>query len=393
MSSVSNVTREELLARAKAMIPTLRARAEKAERDRRMPDETHRDFLDAGFYKIYRAKRFGGFEMPIRVMVEVCAEIGRGCGSSAWVLSNIAGHEKSFGMRDPAVQAELRARDPEALTCAAFPGKDAKMRRVDGGIVVDGIWNFASGVDQASWCDLNVFLPREGSYPEHFFALVPKSDYEVIDDWFVTGLAATGSRSVRLSDCFVPERLMMPSENYKGGPTPGSAINPGPLFKAPIWATGGKMFSGPLLGIARGALDLTLENLGGRRAVTGADLAQQQSVHLRVAEAEAELDAAAALIFADADVAMEYAKRGEAAPTQERVRWRRNDAFAAKLCLSAVERLHALAGARRLAANDPFQRHWRDAHAAAAQISLAWDLQATNSGRAMFGLPPVDPRI
>jgi 3-hydroxy-9,10-secoandrosta-1,3,5(10)-triene-9,17-dione monooxygenase len=296
-------------------------------------------------------------------------------------------------MRDPAVQAELRARDPEALTCAAFPGKDAKMRRVDGGIVVDGVWNFASGVDQASWCDLNVFLPREGSYPEHFFALVPKSDYEVIDDWFVTGLAATGSRSVRLSDCFVPERLMMPSENYKGGPTPGSAINPGPLFKAPIWATGGKMFSGPLLGIARGALDLTLENLGGRRAVTGADLAQQQSVHLRVAEAEAEHDAAAALIFADADVAMEYAKRGEAAPTQERVRWRRNDAFAIRMCIDAVDRLFPLTGGRGLEASSRFQRAWRDCHATGQQIIVNWDLMLTHFGRLRMGETVEDPRI
>ena len=393
MSASANITRDELVARARDMIPALRARARQAELDRRMPDATQREFMDAGFYRIYRAKRHGGYEMPLRVMVEVTAEIGRGCGSSAWVLSNIAGHEKSHGMRDPEVQAELRAKDPELLTCAAFPSKDTKVQRVDGGIVVDGIWNFASGVDQAGWCDLNVFLPREGSYPEHFFAMVPKAEYEVIDDWFVTGLAATGSRSVRLAEHFVPQRFMLPSERFRGGVTPGSAINPGALFKAPIWATGGKMFSAPLLGIARGALDLTLENLGGRRAVTGADLAQQQSVHLRIAEAEAELDAAAALILADADTVMDYAERGDLAPLQERVRWRRNDAYAAKLCLQAVERLHALAGARRLAADDAFQRHWRDAHAAAAQISIAWDLQATNSGRVMFGLAPGDPRV
>ena len=185
----------------------------------------------------------------------------------------------------------------------------------------------------------------------------------------------------------------MQSGNFRGGVTPGSALNTAPLFKAPLWATGGKMFSAPLLGIARGALDLTLENLGARRAVTGADLGQTQSVHIRVAEAEAELDAAAALMLADADIVMDYAARGEMAPTQERVRWRRSDAYAAKLCIQAVERLHALAGARRLAADDPFQRHWRDAHAAAAQISLAWDVMATNSGRVMFGLAPGDPRV
>jgi 3-hydroxy-9,10-secoandrosta-1,3,5(10)-triene-9,17-dione monooxygenase len=223
--------------------------------------------------------------------------------------------------------------------------------------------------------------------------MVPKANYEVIDDWFVTGLAATGSRSIRLREHLVPERWLMQSGNFRGGVTPGSAMNPGALFKAPLWATGGKMFSAPLLGIARGALDLTLDNLGARRAVTGADLSQTQSVHMRVAEAAAELDAAAALILSDTDTVMEYAARGELAPIEERVRWRRSDAYAAKLCLQAVERLHALAGARRLAVDDPFQRHWRDAHAAAAQISLAWDVMATNSGRVMFGLQPHDPRV
>jgi 3-hydroxy-9,10-secoandrosta-1,3,5(10)-triene-9,17-dione monooxygenase len=387
------MTREELVGRARELVPALRARARQAELDRRLPDQTHRDFLDAGFYRIYRPARYGGYEMPIRVMTEVVAEIGRGCGSSAWVLSNIAGHEKAHGMREPAVQQELRERDPEQLTCAAFPDREAKVTSVDGGIVVDGVWNFASGVDFADWCELNIFLPREGRHPEHFFALIPKADYEVIDDWFVTGLAATGSRSVRVKELFVPRRMMMASEQYRGGVTPGSALNPAPIYKAPIWAIGGKMFVSPLIGIARGALELTMDNLGGRRAVTGADLGAQQSVHLRVAEAEAEIDAALALSLSDSEIVMQYAARGETAPLKERVRWRRSDAYGAKLCLQAVERLHALAGARRLAADDPFQRHWRDAHAAAAQISLAWDVMATNSGRVMFGLPPGDPRV
>ncbi len=390
---MTNVTREELVGRAREMVPVLRARAGEAERARRMPGETQRDFLDAGFYKIYRPKRFGGYEMEVGALVDVAAEVARGCGSSAWILSNVAGHEKGNGMRDPRAQEEVHAAGPEALTCACFPGKDAKTETVDGGVVLDGTWNFASGVDQASWNDFNIFLPREGTYPEHFFALVPKSDYEVIDDWYVTGLAATGSRSCRVSKVFVPAHRMQASETCKGGPTVGSEYNPAPIYKAPIWALGGKMFVSPLMGLAQGALDLTLENLGARRSITGADLGGQPTVHLRVAEADAAIDTARAVVDRDCRSAMHYARRGERPPTEERVRWRRNDAFAARLCIDAVEKLYQLAGARRLGTDDPFQRVWRDAHAAAAQITLAWDLQALNAGRVAFGLPPNDPRI
>jgi alkylation response protein AidB-like acyl-CoA dehydrogenase len=127
--------------------------------------------------------------------------------------------------------------------------------------------------------------------------------------------------------------------------------------------------------------------------VTGATLSEQPTVQVRVAEADAEIEAAAALALRDARIAEAYAARAERPPERERVRWRRNDAFAASLCLRAVERLHALAGARRLSSSDPFQRAFRDAHAAAAQITIAWDLQAVNYGRVMFGMRPGDTRI
>ena len=57
-----------------------------------------------------------------------------------------------------------------------------------------GDWDFASGVDYADWNNLQIFLPQEGKPPEHYFALVPKSDYDIVDDWYVTGLAAMFAR-------------------------------------------------------------------------------------------------------------------------------------------------------------------------------------------------------
>ena len=80
-STLSRSTREQILESARMMVPVLRERALKAERDRLIPVDTHRAFQEAGFYKLFQPGRYGGYEMPIGMMVEVASELGRGiCG-------------------------------------------------------------------------------------------------------------------------------------------------------------------------------------------------------------------------------------------------------------------------------------------------------------------------
>ena len=92
------------------------------------------------------------------------------------------------------------------------------------------VWS-ASGVDVADWNNLQIFVPKEGGPPDHYFGLMPKSDYEIVDDWFVTGLAATGSRSIKMTEVFIPDERLQFTPNIKGGETPGSAINPSNFAK------------------------------------------------------------------------------------------------------------------------------------------------------------------
>jgi hypothetical protein len=113
-----------------------------------------------------------------------------------------------------------------------------------------------------------------------------------------------------------------------------------------------------------------------------------------VAEALAEIEAATALLLKDCDDAMKFGETGDRVPIELRARWRLNNSFAGQLCLRAIERLHPLIGARGI--NDPqnlFLLAWRDIHAAVSQITMAWDIQAVNGGRIMFGLPSLDPRL
>jgi 3-hydroxy-9,10-secoandrosta-1,3,5(10)-triene-9,17-dione monooxygenase len=386
-------TRDEILERARAMVPTLRDKALQTERDRTIPPETHRAFQQAGFYKLFQPKRYGGYEMPIGMLVEVGGELGRGCGASAWIFTNLATQNWIIGMHRPEAQDDVWADNPDALCASSFPVQGGTGRYVDGGIVLNGMWSFASGIDFVDWENLQVFIPKENGPPDHRFVLVPKSDFTIVDDWFVSGLSGTGSKSIVFEDVFVPEHRVLNTQLIGGGPSPGSAVNPGPLYKVPPFSVGTKVFSGVALGLARGAFDTIVEEMSSRVSVGRVKMSELVTVQTRVAEASAEIDAAAALLLKDCDDAMAFGERGERPELLQRARWRLNNAFAGQLCLRAIERLHPLIGARGLRNDNLFLLAWRDIHAAVSQITMAWDIQAVNAGRVQFGLPAQDPRL
>ncbi len=97
--------RATMIERARAIVPALRERAYQAKQDRSMPDATHCEFVEAGFYRLFQPTRFGGYEMDLAMMVDMCAELGRGCGSSAWLFSNISSVSWMVGMHHPETQS------------------------------------------------------------------------------------------------------------------------------------------------------------------------------------------------------------------------------------------------------------------------------------------------
>ena len=381
--------------RARDMIPVLRARARDAELDRAVPRETVEQFAEEGFFRIHQPERFGGFGWDIGMMVRLGAELGQGCGSSCWIFSNLAVQNWILGMNRPEAQEDVWGSDPLALVASSFPTQGGKVERAEGGLIANGLWSFASGVDFADWNNMQDIVPSESGDgpPEHRFALVPKSDYEIVDDWFSPGLAGTGSRSIRLDNVFIPEHRTVPSTKLMGGPSPGSAINPGALYRVPPLTLGTKVFAAPALGIAKGALALIEDDLIGRNTVGNAPMAELPTAQVRVAEAGAEIDAAEALLLKDCSDAMAIAEAGGVPVLDDRARWRRNNAFAVQLCVRAVERLNPLVGARGLTPENDFLRMFRDVHAASLQITVSWDIQSVNAGRIRFGLPSLDPRV
>src|SRR4029453_12479913 len=116
-------------------------------------------------------------------------------------------------------------------------------------------------------------------------------------------------------------------------------------------------------------------------------------LQLRLAEAAAEGDAARALHRADVHEMLEKAARGEAFTDMDRLRYRRDKAFVARLCVQAVNRLFEASGARAVLESEPIQRFHRDVHGASHHAALTWDPVAEQYGREALRRPsaPAQP--
>jgi 3-hydroxy-9,10-secoandrosta-1,3,5(10)-triene-9,17-dione monooxygenase len=384
---------EELMARAEALVPVLRERASKAEELRRLPDETIADLHQSGLFRILQPARVGGSELPYRALFELTAVIGRGCGSTAWVLANLAAHHWLLGMWHPEAQEEIWGESPDSLISSALIFARGRARRVPGGYRLSGRWPFSSGVDSSTWNMLGAIVSDEelGQTEPRMF-LLPASDYKIIDTWQVIGLAGTGSKDVEVSDAFVPAYRTLATERIRGGPNRGSELNPGPLYRLPAVSLFAFAIAGVSLGIARGAISHFTDTTRNRlSSYSGKNLADFTTLQVHLAEASALADAAEAIVLRDCDEATRITEAGIVPSVEQRARYRRDGAFAAMLCTKAVDLLFTATGGGAIYARNPIQRAFRDVHAANAHYVLNWDVNGAVYGRVALGLPPDAP--
>jgi 3-hydroxy-9,10-secoandrosta-1,3,5(10)-triene-9,17-dione monooxygenase len=381
---------QELLARAEALIPVLRERAERAEELRRLPDETIADLHSSGLFRMLQPARVGGSELPYRALFELSAVIGRGCGSTAWVLANLAAHHWMLGMWHPEAQDEIWGESPDNLIGSALIFPRGRARRVPGGYRLTGRWPFSSGIDAAHWAMIGAFvIDEETGQSEPRVFLLPASDYTIIDTWQVIGLSATGSKDVEVSDVFVPAYRTLAAERMTGGPNRGSGVNPGTLYQLPAISLFGFAIAGVSLGIARSAIQHFAETTRTRLSVyTGRNLADFRNLQVHLAEAAASADAAEAIALRDCDEATRITEAGVVPSLEHKARYRRDGAFAATLCTRAVDILFSASGGSAIYAQNPIQRAFRDVHAANAHYTLTWDVNGAIYGRVALGLPP-----
>ena len=388
------VAMEELVRRARALIPTLRARARSVEEARRVSAETTAMLRDADLFRLMQPARFGGFEYGFTELIDIVFEIGRGCGSTAWCYGLGAVHQWLLATFPLQAQNDVWADDPNTLLCGSYaPATNAV--RTGRGFEISGKWSFASNCDNSDWALVGVMFPAEGdAKPKPGFLLLPRKDYEIEDDWFTVGLAGTGSKSIVVRQkLFVPEHRMLTFEQASSNNPPGATEHANGVYRIPFLAGVPVSIASPALGMVQGAIDEFVEFIGERTtrgAVAGGGqrMAQFAQVQSRIAEASAALDAAKMLLKRDTREVEASAASRQLISVEKRIRNRRDHAYVVRLAVQAVNALFEAVGGGGLNLSSGIQRAWRDVNGVAHHVSLNWDVVSTMYGQHYLGLEP-----
>jgi 3-hydroxy-9,10-secoandrosta-1,3,5(10)-triene-9,17-dione monooxygenase len=385
----SRVAYDEAMRRAREIVPLLRERAPAAEAARGLTRDTEQLLHETGLFRFHQPKAFGGMELDFVAIVDIPAELARGCPSTAWNVGNLACHHWILGYYAPETQREVWDANPDALIASSIALAAGRARKADGGFVVSGRWPFSSGVDNSDWNMLAVTVYGDDGRTavDWRLCLVPKSDYQIVDTWYAMGMGATGSKDIAVTDLFVPERRALALQLCRGGSEhPGAALNSGPLFRIPIVAAAALPLAPAALGTAEGAYELFLASMAKRAGTyTGAKVADFQAVQIKVARARCLIDSARQVLRQSAIAFQAMAARDEIPDLATKLRFRAQGAFAVNQAREAVETLWSCYGAQGLYSRDPLQRHLRDVLAIGQHFSFNFDIAGAAYGLHALG--------
>jgi 3-hydroxy-9,10-secoandrosta-1,3,5(10)-triene-9,17-dione monooxygenase len=378
-------TSEELVARAAAMVPQLRARADEIEKARKVPSDVIEMFKEAGFFRILQPKRHGGWEMNPIVFMRVLNELGRGCCASAWNLMILGVHNWEFGIMNPRAADEVWGEDNQTIIASSY-APTGELTKVEGGWRLKGKWPTSSGTDHGKWAFIGALERNEQGIPiDRHALLVKREDYEVIDDWFTFGLAGTGSKSLMIKDAFVPDHLAHSMVDYKLDDRPTNYLFPfAMIFYSSVSAV--------ILGFAQGAIDVFIEQMK-VRTDNGSGAATRLSPYVkdRLANAVSKVRSCRARMEQMMAHCTEIVERRELVSVDDRIHYMLDMARIGRESEEAVLTIYKCTGARGLFSSNPIQRYLRDVLAGANHITQDADNNAGALGGYLLSgeLPPL----
>ena len=282
------------------------------------------------------------------------------------------------------------AADPLAVAGSSYVPAGAATED-EGGVRLSGVWPYVSGCDHFDWAVLGA---RRGDGALSF-CLTPRRDYAIEDDWDVTGLRGTGSKSITLDDVFVPAHRLLSFNDARAGQTPGAALHGRALYRTPFFACSSYCLVAPALGIVEGVLAEFINEVGPRevRSLAGGTsrLGAHYPVQMRVSEAAGLIDAAKLIIARDCAEMARMINSGTAMPVEQRLRNKRGQVLAVRFVRQAVDSLVGAIGTRGLAKSNRIQMAARDIQAIATHITLNNDIVMPAYGRHILGEEPGIP--
>jgi len=354
------------LVAARALEPLIRATVDEAEAARRFPGAVISAMADARIFRQLVPRVAGGDELDPITMLEVVEAVSRVDGSAGWVTMIGSGAGFLTGYVDTAVSREIFA-DPYASLCGNLGASAARAVAVRGGYRVSGRWPFVSGCEHSTWMSGNAVVHdgdtpcrNADGTPRTRIMIFPRHDARIIDTWSATGLRATGSHDISVSDIFVPEERSL---WWSDGPK-----QPGPLYPVRFMIIA---HAAHALGIARAAID-ALVDLAERKIPTRTTslLRDRPLVQANLAQAEGLVHAARSFMWQITAEVWDLLCNDRPVSVRQRALLRLGMTVAVQSAAQAVDLMWAAAGSSPVYTSSPLERCFRDIHVATQHAAV-----------------------
>lgn len=306
-------TGEELIAKAWELAPYFHEHAPENEALGRLTDDVVDTLLDNGFMGSWLPKEYGGTECwPIEGL-QIIEALSYGDGSTGWALMALEVGTASAAAYLPKQTSQKIFGDGIPLI-AGQGAPIGKAEKVDGGYILNGDWRYGSGILHCQYFHSGAMVYENGKLsmlpgtdqPEGRIFITPIEDGDLLANWDVMGLRATGSIDYTIKDLFVPDEnthLIVAKRPNTGGD----------LYRITIPGMGSYCHGGFALGIGRRVLDelRELAQMTPSRSAMISPAGGNDSFHEQFAHNEAKYRSARAFIVEAQERMTRTVQRGD----------------------------------------------------------------------------------
>ena len=346
---------------AHELTPRIEAAANQIDADRQLPSAISSEMAERGLFRLLVPRELGGAELDHPDFLRILRVFAAVDASTAWCVNQNNVFATATSIMDKRAAHEVWD-DPKAVVTNGPPSSSARAVAVEGGYRLSGRWDFSSGIDHATWVAALAPLepaPASPSAPRDLnsarLMLIPRDQVKMVDTWTAKGLRGTGSFSFQIDDLFVPA--------YRTYTQADPCWSDGPLYLIPrglLFATG---FSTVALGVARGALETTIELASRKTPGRSRNLLQDlNTTHRMIGQAEATWHSARAFQQESASAVWESVRKNHSLETEERIKLRLSTTHAIRMAAEVVDICYNLCGSSAIFASNPIQRRFQDIH-------------------------------
>ena len=361
---------------ARRLAPTIAKRAAEVESARRTPRDLLDELAVAGCFRVLTPSSHGGLGADLLSGLRMFEALAQADASVAWTVM-IGGTSWIDLVGLPRATFDELFASPIVIFAGAF-SPSGSITPVEGGYRVSGRWSFASGCEHADWLFGNNVERIDNGVPRLRMAVFSPDQVVIEDTWNVSGLAGTGSHHFHVDDAFVPShRTLVPLVDEPCIDAVIARIPPPALLSLSIASIA--------VGSAQGALDDIID-LATRKTPLLAEstLARSGNFQFDLADADAALRAARALLYESAETVWGTVAGGTPLPLHDRARVRAAAVWVTNRAVEAVTSAYRAGGGSSVYATSPLQRRLRDVNAITQHFLVRKDT-LTTAGAVLAG--------